>query len=71
MERKPLYTDIGKRIRSEREALGFAQGELAGAVGLERTSITNIEAGRQRLTIQMLYAIAEALGVPAESLLPP
>lgn len=70
MEVHPLYAEIGRRIRSEREALGFTQTDLAQAVGLLRTSIANIESGRQRLPIQTLYQIAYELGVPIYALLP-
>lgn len=65
-----LYREIGWRIRKERDELGFSQADLAQEIGLTRTSIVNIEAGRQRLPIHMLYAVAHALGVPATCLLP-
>jgi transcriptional regulator with XRE-family HTH domain len=54
-----------------RERAGLTQEDLAREVGLTRTSITNIERGRQKLLIHALFAIAQALGVPAVSLLPP
>jgi transcriptional regulator with XRE-family HTH domain len=65
-----LYREIGARIRAEREDLGFDQIELAEHIGLTRTSITNIEAGRQRMLIHTLYALADALGVSITCLLP-
>ncbi len=65
-----LYSEIGKRIKAEREALGFSQSDLAREIGLLRTSVANIEAGRQRLPIHMLYAVACALGISAYDLLP-
>lgn len=65
-----LYREIGRRIQCERKELGFNQIELAQEIGLTRTSIANIEAGRQRLPIHVLYAIAEALGAPVTCLLP-
>ena len=65
-----LYSEIGLRIRKEREALGFTQADLAREVQLTRTSITNIEAGRQKMLIQTLYAIANALGISIACLLP-
>jgi transcriptional regulator with XRE-family HTH domain len=43
---------------------------LARRIGVKRTSITNIEGGRQPLQLHTLLAIAEALRVPAEQLLP-
>lgn len=70
MQENGLYSEIGRRIKAEREALGFSQIDLAQEIGLTRTSITNIEAGRQRMLIQTLYAIATALGIPVSDLLP-
>lgn len=65
-----LYREIGRRIRAEREALGFCQSDVATYVGLTRTSMVNIESGRQRLPLHALYAIAEAFGVSIGCLLP-
>lgn len=65
-----LYSEIGRRIRAERESLGFHQSDVATCVGLTRTSMVNIEAGRQRLPLHTLYAIADALGVSIRCLLP-
>jgi len=65
-----LYREIGMHIRKERKDLGFSQIELAEEVGLTRTSIVNIETGRQRLPIHVLYTVAEALGVSVACLLP-
>ena len=38
---------LGGRIRAARDRAGVKQEQLAQAVGLSRTSITNIERGRQ------------------------
>ena len=65
-----LYLAIGLSIKHARAATDLTQEELAKAVGVLRTSITNIEAGRQRLPIDLLYDIADVLGVEAASLLP-
>lgn len=56
-----IYIQIGEVIRSKREVIGLTQDELAARVGLTRTSITNIEKGRQRTQVHTLYAIAEVL----------
>jgi len=48
----------------------MSQEQLAKAIEFARTSIVNIEAGRQRLTIDTLYDIADALKIQAVSLLP-
>ena len=53
---------IGKFIRHLRKQAKLTQAELAELVGVERTSITNIESGIQALTPNKLNAIADALG---------
>ena len=69
MEVNGLYSEIGRRIKAEREALEFTQHDLAQEIRMLRTSIANIEAGKQRLPIHVLYAIATALGIPVSDLL--
>ena len=65
-----LYRAVGEAIRSTRLAQGMTQQQLATAVGFLRTSVVNIEAGRQRVPLATLYDIADALGVQATALLP-
>lgn len=65
-----LYWEVGAAIRKARISKGLNQQELADLVDLRRTSIVNIEGGRQRLPLTTLYDIADALGVQAVSLLP-
>lgn len=57
------WTQVGAGIKVLREARGMTQAELARLVGVERTSITNIEKGRQRLGLDLLDKIATALGM--------
>lgn len=67
----PLYRRFGKLVQLHRKRLpGMTQDQLAERVGLSRTSITNIEQGRQHVSLHQLYAIAEALQVSPEILLP-
>lgn len=68
---KRLYEFIGRRIRHFREEADLKQGELAARVQLSRASITNIELGRQRLSIHQAYQLAEALNVDASEIFPP
>lgn len=65
-----LYVTLGRLVRAQRESASVTQGELARLVGMTRTSISNIESGRQKLQIHTLYDIARALKVPPEALLP-
>jgi transcriptional regulator with XRE-family HTH domain len=61
---EPIYGTVGRNIKWWREHLGFTQAELAEEVGVQRTSINNTEAGRQRLMLHTIQKIAEALDVP-------
>jgi transcriptional regulator with XRE-family HTH domain len=49
----------------------MSQDAFAKAVGLSRTSITNIERGRQPVSLHTLYSMADILGVEPADLLPP
>lgn len=65
-----VYKIIGKRIKLAREKLGMSQDDLAVQVGVLRTSITNLEAGRQKLPLEGLYQVAEVLQIKIKDLLP-
>lgn len=65
-----LYREIGRTLRQRREGAGLTQGDIATRVGLSRTSITNIEQGRQHVTLHVLYALADAVGSKPGDLLP-
>lgn len=65
-----FYQHLGRMIRGVRERKGITQSELASRIGLNRTSVSNFEAGRQRFSAQTLARIAAALGVSLESLVP-
>ncbi len=49
----------------------MSQEAFAKAVGLSRTSITNIERGRQPISLHTLYFMADILGIEPADLLPP
>ena len=65
-----LYEAIGDRIRAARARSRMTQIELAQRVGLTRSSIANVEAGRQRAMIHALLQIADVLGVSLGELVP-
>ena len=66
-----LHRVLGARVRQLRERAGDSQGDLAGALGLSRTSVVNVEAGRQRPPLATVYRIARRYGVEVSALLPP
>lgn len=67
---RELYSAVGKKIRSHRTDKGFSQEQIAEAVHLTRTSIVNIEKGRQRTPLHLLFAIARFLHIEPTSLIP-
>lgn len=65
-----LYREVGRRVRQARKNHGLTQAQLASSVALSRTSITNIEKGRQKLLLHTLSDIAFVLGVEPGTLFP-
>ena len=70
IDEEMLYSQLSACIRERREALGKTQAELADGIGVLRTSINNIEKGRQRPPLHMIYRIAEELDFEVRDLLP-
>ena len=67
-----LYRELGRRIRQARERNGekLSQDALARRLGISRASVVNIEAGRQRAPLHLLWQIAELLGADLTQLIP-
>ncbi|MEO5910835.1 MAG: helix-turn-helix transcriptional regulator [Pelobium sp.] len=65
-----LYQIIGSQIKKKRTDLSVSQEDLALKVGLARTSISNIEVGRQQVTISVLYDICHELQIDVHRILP-
>ncbi len=55
------------RIRKGRK---LSQAQLAEMVGVNQGTISKIERGSESVTLEMVYKIAAALGIPAASLFP-
>lgn len=76
IDEERLYRLLGDRLRTLREAsIGHSkrltQADLAQQVGLERTSITNIEKGNQKVPLHVLYRMCDVFGVSTSDVLPP
>jgi len=65
-----LYQQVGKRVRAARMKANVTQAQLAQAVEMTRSSIANLEAGRQRIPLHLLVWIAEVLNARPGDLLP-
>jgi len=62
---------FGQRVRELRMALGVSQEALADRAGLHRTYVGSIERGERNLSLDAIWCLADALGVPAADLLKP
>jgi DNA-binding XRE family transcriptional regulator len=66
-----LYRAFGEMVRLNRERQpGLTQEKFGKLVGLSRTSIVNIEKGRQHIALHQLFVFAGALKVRPDALLP-
>jgi len=54
---------FGQNVRKYRRKAGFKQAQLGEIVDLSRTSIVNIETGRQAPTIERVFKLANALRI--------
>ena len=62
-------SEIGKRVKQARQAKGMSQMELAEAVGISVSFLSNIEVGRQSMNIKTLIAISDTLDVSTDWIL--
>jgi transcriptional regulator with XRE-family HTH domain len=65
-----FYRQLGESIRKCRKRRKLSQDALAKLVGLTRTSLTNIENGRQHPPLHTLCEIVDQLGIEFSELLP-
>jgi transcriptional regulator with XRE-family HTH domain len=61
--------EIGRAIRSAREARNMTQDELRSRLGKSKTSISNWETGKTAPTVENLRALCQVLDVAPELLL--
>ena len=54
---------MAKRLRSAREMAGLSQGQVARLLGIHRPSVSEMEAGRRRVSADELRQLAELYAV--------
>ncbi len=64
------YVEFGRRLRAARTRHKLSQSYVAQTVGLNRTSVTNIELGRQRFPLHVAYLLADAVRTDPRELFP-
>ncbi len=65
-----FYAEMGRRVRRSREAGSWTQAQLAHRLGMSRASVANLEGGRQRIPIHVLFQLADLLREEPFDLLP-
>ena len=70
LEFERLYERVGRKIREVREAHQMSQEDLAGILHLKRTSVTNIELGQQKLSLEAAYRFCDRFGLEIQDVLP-
>lgn len=61
-------TILAQNLKELRTSAGLSQEELADRAGLHRTYVSSIEREQRNVTLENIFALAEALGVPASDL---
>ncbi|MFP1951058.1 helix-turn-helix domain-containing protein [Lonsdalea quercina] len=64
-----VMTALGKRITALRKEAGLTQVQLAQALNVSQQAVQSWEAGRRRIQISVLPAVARLLSVSLEDLL--
>lgn len=67
-----IYRRIGVRLREIRASRSpkLTQAQLAEMIGVQRTSLSNIEKGAQRPPLSLLYRVADELNLTINDLIP-
>jgi transcriptional regulator with XRE-family HTH domain len=60
------WAQLGERLRRSREYLGLSQGEVAAYLNVSRPAITNIEAGKRKVSTFELARLARLYRQPYE-----
>lgn len=60
---------LADRLRAAREMAGLSQGQVAGLLKLHRPAVSEIEAGRRKVSAEELALFADAYGVTVQWLL--
>jgi DNA-binding XRE family transcriptional regulator len=66
---EPLYQRLGQQVQHFRDLAGLSQFQLGKKIGQTRSSIANMEAGKQRIPLHVMEQIARALRVSPVELL--
>jgi transcriptional regulator with XRE-family HTH domain len=64
-----IHTRVSARLKELRTERGLTLADVAGAAGMDTSTLSRLESGARRLTLDHLPPLARALGVRADDLL--
>lgn len=70
MKIQPIYRQFGQNLRFRRLDLGLTQEAMAKRMKISRSSLVNIEQGRQRLLLHDAFRFARMLKIDFQRLVP-
>jgi len=68
LEDTTILRMVASKVRQARNAAGLSQEELAVAANVDRTYISQVERGKQNVTVVVLSRLARAVGTTASAL---
>ena len=60
---------LGRKIFEQRKAIGLSQNELAEKLDISREHLAKIETAKRTVSLDLLIAIADNLGVTVKDLI--
>jgi transcriptional regulator with XRE-family HTH domain len=69
-DREGFDKEVGLLLQGVRKRREMTQEEIAAQIGIQRASYANIEGGRQRVPVDILWRAAIVLGVSISALVP-
>ena len=69
-DQKGFEHEVGRLLTRERRYEGLTQEQMAKKIGMPRGSYANIESGRQRIPVDVLWRAAVVLKLEVTAFLP-
>lgn len=68
MSNQNITVRFGKRLRQLREQRGWTQVEMADALGIDRSYISDMERGKKNVCLPTLEVFAQGFGISISKL---
>ena len=69
-DRDGFYRDVGHRIQLQRKRARMTQEEVAKELSMPRATFANVERGRQRVPVDVIWRLAVLFDVAIHVILP-